>query len=270
MFKKRQRVGKYLIEERIGTGGFSEVYRAMDTVEGIRVALKVPFDQHLNDSVMADFRKEVRMVARLEHPNILPLKNADFADDHFLIAFPLGESCLAGRMQHRMSVSLSLEYVEQLLKATAYAHQQRIIHCDIKPENLILFPDKHIKLTDFGIAKISLRTVRGSGSGTLGHMAPEQAMGKPSYRSDVFSIGLIMYRLFGGCWPEYPFEWPMPGLAKMKNGIHEDLIKLIRKSLDINPKHRYADASNMLNAYLRIKPRVLRRLQNTTTKRRAA
>jgi serine/threonine protein kinase len=97
-----------------------------------------------------------------------------------------------------------------MIEAVAYAHRQRIIHCDIKPENFILFPDNRLRLTDFGIARVAQNTVAGSGSGTVGYMAPEQAMGKPSMRSDVFSLGLVIYRMLTGQLPEWPFEWPPP------------------------------------------------------------
>ncbi|MCA9129454.1 MAG: serine/threonine protein kinase [Planctomycetales bacterium] len=268
MFKTRQKVGKYIIQGKLGSGGFSIVYRAMDTVEGIRVALKVPFARHLSSDVLADFRKEVRLVAQLKHPNILALKNADFVDEHFLVAFPLGEGSLADRLRYRISTSLALSYAEQILRAVAYAHENHIIHCDIKPENIILFPEKQLALTDFGIAKISLRTVHGSGSGTLGHMAPEQAMGKPSYRSDVFSIGLILYRMFGGHWPEYPFAWPFPGHRRLKSNLHSDLIEMIQKSLSVNPRARFADASVMLKAFLKAKARAVRLIEANATKSR--
>ncbi len=268
MFKKRQKVGKYVIEGKLGAGGFSVVYRALDTVEGVRVALKVPFARHLSEDVLNDFRKEVRLVAQLKHPNILPLKNADFVGEHFLVAFPLGEMSLADRLQYRISSALALNYSEQILKAVSYAHDHKIIHCDIKPENIILFPERLLALTDFGIAKISMRTVQGSGSGTLGHMAPEQAMGKPSYRSDVFSIGLILYRMFSGHWPEYPFEWPFPGQNRLKANLPVDLIELIRKSLQVNPRLRFADAKTMLNAFARVKPRTLRLMESRIAKKR--
>lgn len=268
-FKTRQKVGKYIIEGQVGSGGFSVVYKAFDSIEGVRVALKVPFAHHLSDSLLADFRKEVRLVASLDHPNILRLKNADFVDKHFIVAFPLGERSLAERMRHRMSSSLALDFSEQIIRAVAHAHEKKIIHCDVKPENIILFPGKQLALTDFGIARISQRTVRGSGSGTLGHMAPEQAMGRPSYRSDVFSIGLILHRLWGGKWPEYPFSWPCLGHQRLRAKTHPELIELIRKAMNIESQRRYADASAMLRAFCKIRPKLIRHLEATAQKRRA-
>lgn len=258
MFKARQRVGKYSIERKLGEGGFSVVYRAYDTLEGIRVALKVPHARYVTEEVIEDFRKEVRLLATLNHCNILPLKNADFIEGHLVVTMPLGEQSLAERMCYRMSSRLALSYAEQLLLALAHAHERRIIHCDIKPENLILFEDGRLALTDFGIAKVGLRTIQGSGSGTVGYMAPEQAMGKPSYRSDVFSAGLILCRLFGGQWPEWPFEWPVPGYARMKAKYHRDLIEIVKRAIEVEPRKRFADATKMLAAFQKVKRHALR------------
>lgn len=258
MLKARQRIGKYLIERKLGEGGFSAVYRAYDTLEGIRVALKIPHTKYVTPGVLEDFRKEVRLLAALNHKNILPLKNADIIDGHFVVTMPLGEQSLADRLRYRMSSKLALSYGEQLLAGLAHAHEHRIVHCDIKPENLILFEEGRLALTDFGIAKVCLRTIQGSGSGTVGHMAPEQAMGKPSYRSDVFSAGLVLCRLFGGEWPEWPFDWPTPGYARMKAKYHADLISIVRKAIEVEPKKRFADASKMLAAFQRAKRHALR------------
>jgi len=108
-----------------------------------------------------------------------------------------------------------------------------------------LFEDNHIRLADFGIAKAVQKTISSSGTGTVGYMAPEQAMGKPSPRSDVFSIGLLAFRMFAGQWPEYPYEWPFPGTARLRRRVHPDLIAVIQKSVAFSPKHRYRDAVQM-------------------------
>ena len=206
-------LGKYRIRRRIGAGAFATVYEAYDTIEGIPVALKIPnLDQLDKDSVSA-IHREVRLTARLEHENILPLRNAMMIDDRFVIATPLGEQALTDRMRYRLGPKTALSYTEQLIDALAYAHEVRVIHCDIKPDNVILFPDGQVRLADFGIAKVALRTrtIMGSGQGTVGYIAPEQAMGKPSFRSDVFSMGLLIYRMFAGELPAWPFEWPVAG-----------------------------------------------------------
>ena len=112
-------------------------------------------------------------------------------------------------------------------------------------------------LSDFGIARVALRTIRASGSGTVGYVAPEQAMGKPSLRSDVFSLGLILCRMLGGQLPEWPYGWPPPGYDRLRR-LHPDLIALVRRSVEIEPRKRFADAGQMLSALRRVKPRALK------------
>ena len=265
MFRARQILGKYRIERRLAEGGFAVVYQALDQVEGIRVALKIPHAAHLNNSGVDDFRKEVRLAAKLDHPNILPLKNAEFIDGHFVVVFALGERTLADRLVSRLAVRTAIDYSEQMLEAVAYAHRHRIIHCDVKPENLILFSGNRLRLTDFGIAKLALRTVRASGSGTMGYMAPEQAMGKPSFRSDVFSVGLVMVRMLSGHLPEWPFAWPPPRYDRLRRQLHPDMIELLRRAIELDPKKRFHDGDQMLASFRRLKPRTLR---YTTRKRK--
>ncbi len=255
--RTRQKLGKYRIDGKLGDGGFAAVYKATDTIEGVRVALKIPHDYLVTENVLEDFRNEVRLAAKLKHPNILPLKNADFVEGRFVVAYPLGERTLAERLQSRVSLSVSLDYAEQMLAAVAYAHEQRVIHCDIKPENLLLFSDGKLMLTDFGIAKIAMRTIRASGSGTVGYCAPEQAMGQPSFRSDVFSLGLVQYRMLSGRLPEWPFRWPPPGFDRLRRRVHPELIELIRRAMEVDPYKRFPNAVAMLSSLRRIKSRVL-------------
>jgi serine/threonine-protein kinase len=92
-------------------------------------------------------------------------------------------------------------------------------------------------------------------------MAPEQAMGRPSARSDVFAMGLLSYRILSGNLPEWPFEWPPRGYATLRRKAHPDLIAVIRKSLEMRPTRRYRDAGEMLNAFRRAKRKSLRKVQ---------
>ena len=256
MLKARQKLGKYKIEKRISEGGFASVYQAYDTIEGVHVALKIPTAASVNPEMLKDFRNEVRLASKLVHPNILPIKDASIIDGTFVIVLPLGEKTLADRFAKRLSLQTVLDYTEQMLEAVAFAHHQKIIHCDVKPENMLLFADKTLKLTDFGIAKIAFKTVRGSGTGTMGYMAPEQAMGKPSFRSDVFSLGLIIYRMLSAEWPEWPFAWPPLGYARVRGRVPADLIQWLKRSMDLNPKKRFRDAGQMLAEFQKLLPAV--------------
>lgn len=256
--RARQRLGKYRIERRLGEGSFAAVYRAMDTIQGIRVALKVPHESFVNDELLDDFRREVRTMSRLEHPNIMAIRDASLIDERFVIVLPLGERTLEDRLRSRMSLETVLDIAEQILDAVACAHRHRIVHCDIKPENVILFPGNRVRLADFGIAKVARNTIRGSGTGTVGYMAPEQAMGKPSLRSDVFSVGLILYRMLSGRWPEWPFEWPPAGYERLRGRVHSELIAVLKRAIEVNPRKRYRDADQMLAAFRQAKLKALR------------
>lgn len=265
--RPRQRVGKYRVEKFLANGGFAKVYAAIDTIEGTRVALKIPHEHFIDDDMMEVFRQEVRLLAKLEHPNILVLKDASFIDDRFVIATRLGIETLDERLKRRMSVATAYHYMQQMVAAVAYAHECGIIHCDVKPDNFILFEGNRVRLTDFGIAKVATLTVLGSGTGTVGFMSTEQAMGKPSVRSDVFSLGLIMYRMLAGQWPEYPFKWPAPGAGNLRRkGVHPEMIALIRKAISPQPRERFANGGKLADTFNKLHGKALRHLKTRRAK----
>lgn len=259
MLKRKQKLGKYRIEQRLAQGGFSDVYQVYDEIEGVHLALKVPHE-HLLSATMNELTREVRLSSKLEHPNILPIKNAGFIDNLFVIVYPLGLRSLEERLKKRMSLRTKIGFAQQMLEAVAHAHQHRIIHCDLKPDNFILFNGNSLRLADFGIAKVALstRTLNEMGTGTVGYVAPEQAMGKPSFRSDVFSLGLILYRMFSGQLPSWPYNWPLVGLDRIKRTLLPEFIALLRRSLQVDERYRYDNAIQMHEAFLRIKPHALK------------
>ncbi len=267
LLRPRRLLGKYRIERRLARGGFADVFQAFDTIEGTRVVLKIPHANLVDKDVLELFKREVRLTAKLDHPNILGIKTADFIEGHFVIVSSLGLCDLSERLKKRVSIKNAMDLGEQLLEALAYAHERRIVHCDVKPENLILFDGGRLRLTDFGIAKVSLRTLRAEGTGTLGFVSPEQAMGRPSLRSDVFSAGLVLWRLFAGKLPEWPFAWPFPGHERL-NKVHPELAALLRRSLELDPGARFADATRMLEAFQRVKRRALVQDAQRASKRR--
>lgn len=258
MLRPGQKIGKYKLKSRISSGPYATVFRALDTIEGVHVALKIPHQGLVTKESLEDFSREVRLAAKLDHPNIVGLKSADFIDGHLVIALPLGEESLDERLQRRISLRTGLDFGEQLLRAVAFAHEHNVIHCDVKPDNLLLFSGGRLRLTDFGISKIAHRTISASGAGTVGYMAPEQAMGRPSRRSDVFASGLVLWQMFSGSLPEWPFEWPLSGYTKLRSVLHPDMIVLLKRALELKPVRRFADGSQMLAAYLRAKPKVIR------------
>ncbi len=258
--KARQMLGKYRIRRRIGDGAFATVYEAYDTIEGTSVALKVPHFDRLDESFKSTIRREVRLTARLDHENILGLQNATMVDGQLVIATALGECTLTDRLRYRLGPKTALDYSLQLLDALGYAHDEGVIHCDIKPDNIILFAGGQLKLADFGIAKDAFRTrtIMGSGQGTVGYIAPEQAMGKPSFRSDVFSMGLVIYRMFAGTLPEWPFDSPLPGAERLRRTLSRDLIAAIRRSIEVPERKRFRDGAQMREAFVALAPRALR------------
>jgi len=247
MLRVRQKIGKYRILGRIASGPLADVYRAYDSIHKERVALKIP--KFGSDADEEEILHEVQVAIRLKHPNILPVLNASYIDDAFVIAMELGDESLADRIERRMSTAGALDLAGQGLAALAHAHEHKIIHCDIKPENFILFPDNQLKLADFGFAKISLRTLKASGSGTIDYIAPEQAMGRPKFQSDVFSMGLVLYRLFSGKLPEWPFEWPQVGHDRLQARVRPEFVDMLRKAIQLDPAKRYRDATQMLAAF---------------------
>lgn len=256
MVRVGQRLGKYRLKRRVARGGFGDVFAAYDTIEGIAVAIKVPLGVVTTDNI-EDFRREVRITAKLDHPNILPIKNADFIDDVFAIVQPLGERSLDDRLSKRMNLATKLDYIDQMLAGLSHAHEHGIIHCDIKPDNMILFAEGRLRLADFGIAKFARKTINGSASGSVGYMAPEQAMGRPSARSDVFSAGLVIHQLLTGKLPSWPFPWPPEGWDKLKR-LHPELREFVRRALEVDARKRYPDAVVMYRAFKRIKPKALK------------
>ncbi len=247
LVRPRQRLGKYRIVRRIGRGGYAEVFEAMDTVEGVRVALKIPTVDARDAAALDEVRREIRLSARLDHENVLPLKNADVVDGRLVIAYPLGEETLEQRLRRRLSARRALEIAEQVLAGLACAHEHGIIHCDVKPDNILLFEDGTVKIADFGIAKVGYRTLQAAGTGTVGYMAPEQAMGRPSPRSDVFAAGMVLYRMLTGVLPAWPLVWPLPGHERLRRHGAE-LVAVLRRALEVDPKRRYRDAAAMLRA----------------------
>jgi len=266
LLRSRQKLGKYRILGRIASGPLADVYKAADTIHRTRVALKIPKS---DDNVSRDdFLREVQIATRLSHANILPVQDASFIDNKFVIAMELGTESLADRLERRISLVGAMDLAEQALSALAHAHEKKIIHCDIKPENFILFPGNRLKLADFGFAKISLRTLKASGSGTIDYIAPEQAMGRPKFQSDVFSLGLVLYRLLSGKLPEWPFKWPMVGYDRLQSKVSPEFMAMLRKSIQLDPADRYRSATEMYADFRKIKRRAQRASRKTLVRKR--
>jgi len=270
LLKARQKLGKYRIERRIADGPSAGVYQALDTIQQLRVALKVPHDSAMNDYYLADFNREARLAPLLEHPNILSIRDASFIDGRFVMAMPLGERSLASRMRSRLSTETALHLIDQALAAVAHAHSRNVIHCDIKPDNFILFPGNQLKLTDFGFSKVAEHTLRASGSGTVGYIAPEQAVGRPMFQSDVFSLGLVIYELLSGHLPEWPYDWPPPGIKRVRERLKPKLVEWLRRAIQVRPEKRYRNAVSMYAEFKRLRNGAAKKKKRPAQKKRDA
>jgi serine/threonine-protein kinase len=253
VLRARQKLGKYRIERRISEGPIATVYEAVDTIHGRAVALKVPHESSMSEHFLVDFKREARLAHRLEHANILPIRDASFIENRFVIAMPLGERSLASRMRRRLATHSALELIEQALAALAHAHRANIIHCDIKPDNFILFPGNRLKLTDFGFSKVVQGTLRASGSGTVGYIAPEQAVGRPKFQSDVFSLGLVIYELLSGHVPEWPYDWPPPEIKRVREKLGSKLVTWLKRAIEVRPEKRFKNGDTMYREFLRLR-----------------
>jgi serine/threonine-protein kinase len=206
----------------------------------------------------AQLVREVQLVAQLRHPTIMPVKHADFVEGHAILATELSVGTLADRSRP-MSVRRILAIVLQVLEGLAYAHRQRIVHCDVTPANIFLFPDGRAALGDFGI---SVRFHRHMATledfGTPGYVAPEQAYGKPSYQSDCFAVALILYEYLTGTLPRWPFRWPTHGYERLRDRVSGAMVALLRRALSVDPQKRFADAGEMLVALRQVVPKGVR------------
>ncbi len=243
-----KRLGKYRLQKKLGKGGYCEVWKARDTVEGIWVALKIPIANVAGKRDNETILREVRLVAQLRHRHLMPLKNADIIDNHAVLATELSAGTLDD-CSRPMSVKRILSIIRQVLDGLSYAHQKRMIHCDVTPGNIFLFPNGRAALGDFGIGvlvKGRMKTI--DDYGTPGYVAPEQAFGKPTYRSDCFSVGLVMYEYITGVLPRWPFHWPPKGVERLKDKTSAEFVRFMKKAIHPSPEKRFANARQMLAA----------------------
>jgi len=251
------RLGKYRLEKHLGTGGSCEVWKAKDCVEDIAVALKIPLVGVGGKRDGNQLFREIRLVTRLRHPHIMPVKNADIIDDHVVLATELSVGTLEDRSRP-MSPRRILFIMTQVLRGLRYAHGNRVVHCDVTPGNIFLFPDGRAALGDFGISlRFKGRMATIDDFGTPGYVAPEQAYGRPTYRSDCFAVGLILYEYLTGILPHWPFRWPFRGNERLRSRTSVRFSKFLRKALQVDPGRRFANAEEMLSALLAAAPKKL-------------
>ena len=204
---------RYELEELVGTGGMSSVFRAHDRLLDRKVALKVLHQQYTDDAEYVErFRHEARAVAALSHPNIVTVIDRGEHDGRQFIVFEYVEGENLKQLIQRRGpapVATALELAMQISRGLSFAHQQGLVHRDVKPQNVLLNGDGQAKVTDFGIAR-SLdvqhgMTQTGTVLGTSDYIAPEQAQGqRVDEHTDVYSLGVVLYELLTS-------EVPFPG-----------------------------------------------------------
>jgi serine/threonine-protein kinase len=258
----------FVVERELAHGGMSRVFLALDVALGRRVVYKV-LRPELSADVDADrFRREIRLLARLSHPHLVPVHAAGHQGGLLYFSMPYVEGeTLRERLarEHRQPVDDLLRLAEEIAGALDYAHRNNVLHRDIKPENILL-ADGHAVVADFGVARAidaaagERITLTGITLGTPAYMSPEQASGDQAIdaRSDVYSLGCVMYEALAGV-PPYTgptaqviiarrFTEPAPALARWRDGIPEFVEVVIRRALERDPGSRWPSAGDFARA----------------------
>src|SRR5215217_7843170 len=230
--------GRYRVIGRLGSGGMADVYLAEDTQLGRRVALKLLYRRFAEDAEYVErFRREASSAAGLQHPNVVQVFDRGEWDGTYYIAmeFLEGRNLKQIVRDHgALEPALAGDIVLQILKAARFAHRRGIVHRDIKPHNVIVDQEGRAKVTDFGIARAGASDMTETGSimGTAQYLSPEQAQGQPvSPRSDLYSIGVMLYELLTG---KVPFDAESPVTIALKH-VSEDPVPPSQLSPAVSP-----------------------------------
>jgi serine/threonine protein kinase/TolB-like protein/Tfp pilus assembly protein PilF len=269
-------ISHYKVLSLLGRGGMGEVYLAEDTRLGRKVALKLLPDEFANDAQrLARFRQEARAASALSHPNIVTIHEIGEADSlHFMTTeFVDGQSVRQYAAKRTIELTTALDIAVQVASALAAAHDVGVVHRDIKPDNIMIRPDRLVKVLDFGLAKLAegsdpapateastklmVNTEPGVVMGTANYMSPEQARGaEVDGRTDIWSLGVILYEMISG---RIPFEGDTPAevlsrilqkdpkpLARYAPEAPEELERIVTKSLAKDREGRYQTIKDLL------------------------
>jgi serine/threonine-protein kinase len=256
---------RYRIVSRIGSGGMADVYCAEDLQLGRQIALKVLYRRFAEDEEFVErFRREASAAAGLQHPNVVSVFDRGEWDGTYYIAmeFLPGRSLKQViREEGPLDPQMAIDIAVQILKAARFAHKRGIVHRDIKPHNVIVDDEGRVKVTDFGIARAGASEMTETGAiiGTAQYLSPEQAQGHAiSARSDLYSIGVVIYEMLTG---RVPFEADSavtialkhvsaepPAPSTLNPAVQPALEDVVMRALAKDPENRFADADHFVEA----------------------
>ena len=258
--------GRYQLKKLIGSGGMANVFEAEDLSEGKTVAVKLLKQEYLsNDEFVRRFRNESKVIAVLDHPNIVKVFDVNFTGaDQYIVMEYIDGITLNQYIRHQGQLRWkdAVHFVTQILRALQHAHEHGVVHRDNKSQNIMLLRDGSIKVMDFGIARFAREDIRGGQNRAIGsvhYISPEQACGEESdAKSDIYSVGVLLYEMLAGA---VPFDGETPEEVAMKHlhnrpvplqdvnpGVPTGLCEIVEKAMQKDKNLRYRSAREMLAA----------------------
>jgi eukaryotic-like serine/threonine-protein kinase len=254
---------RYRLEEKIGTGGMADVWLAADRELDREVAVKILHDRFAQDKEFVErFRREAQSAAGLQHPNVVSIfDRGEFGDTYFIAMEYVDGPQLKDLVKGGMSTKDAIDFTRQILTAARFAHRKGIVHRDLKPQNVLIDGEGRARVADFGIARGESSDITATGSvmGTAQYLSPEQAQGKETTpRSDIYSIGVILYEALTG---RVPFQGDSAVAVALKQvseaprrpsainpSVPPALDAVVMRALAKDPEARFKDADAFLKA----------------------